>query len=187
MFNAFRRKSAPVPTSPRPRAILSTHVTEELVVLSKAGLQIRDTYEIRLAMFMAVSRNLRLVLAVRPGAKVDAAVVGLLEQHGGQVQEANMSDFSVYIGRAKPDGSEDGWVLGDGSTLQALTESIQNPLVRQRLAVGSTVVNEELAAFREAPSAERVAIENLDGENVHDALLTLIEGAKREGGTIFVQ
>ncbi len=162
-------------------------MTEELVVLSKAGLQVRDTYEIRLATFMAVSRNIRFVLAVSPGAKVDAAVVGLLEQHGGEVQEANMSDFSVYIGRTKPDGSEDGWVLGDASTLQSLTESIRNPLIRQLLSVGTTMANEELAAFHEALSAERVAIENVDGESVRDALLTLIEGAKREGGAIFVQ
>lgn len=171
----------------RTRAVLPSYVTEKLVVLSKASLQIRETYEIRLALFMAASEGLQFVLAVRSGAVVDASVRELVAEHGGTVQEAELPEFSVYFGRAKLDGTEDGWVLGDSSALQSLASTLKAERLRSRLTVGAAWAHEELDELAAELSAERIALDNIDGENVVTAFLELVRAARVEGGHLFIQ
>src|SRR6266850_1806971 len=99
MFGLFKRRNKPSPER-KPRGVLPTYVTNDSVVLSKAAPLIRNAYEIRLALYMAKSRNLRFILAVRPQAQVEASLVALIKEHGGSVDESQLDDYSVYVGSA---------------------------------------------------------------------------------------
>ncbi len=184
MFDSGKTGSA---QKEQARAVLPSYVTDKLVVLSKASLRVRDTYEIRLALFMAASKGLQFVLAVRSGAIVDHSVLELLAEHGGTVQEADLPEFSVYLGRAKLDGSEDGWVLGDSSALKSLTCEVKSEGLRARLAVGAVWAHEELDELAAKLTAEHIALDNIDGENVVAALLALVHAARSDGGHLFIQ
>ena len=128
-----------------------------------------------------------IALAVRPQTQVDPSVLSLLQQHGGKVQEANLEDYSVYIGHLKANGEEEGWVLGDAAALAALAQSIQSDWLRQRLRVGSVVAGRDVVEFERILSTETLAQHNIDGERVQEALLTLASAAKQDAGSIFVQ
>jgi hypothetical protein len=170
-----------------PRGILPTYVTDKLVVLSKAAPMLRNTYEIRLALYMAESKGLRFVLAVRPAAEIESSVLSLLETHGGKVEEVALADYSVYFGYAHPNGEEDGWVFGDNAAMDMLRESIENQWLREHLRVGANFDGADLDRLEQSLLSETMSAANVDGENVRDALLSLVRSAKQEGGIVFVQ
>jgi hypothetical protein len=170
-----------------PRGILPTYVTDKLVVLSKAAPTLRNTYEIRLALYMAKSKGLRFVLAVRPGAEIEPSVLSLLEAHGGKVEEVALADYSVYFGHAHPNGEEDGWVFGDNAAMDMLSECIENQWLREHLRVGANFAGADLDRLEQSLLSETMSAANVDGENVRDALLSLVQSAKQEGGIVFVQ
>ena len=181
MFGIFKRKSERPDVERRPRGILPTYVTKDVVVLSKVAPIVRNTYEIRLALYMATSKGLKFVLAVRPQASVDAAVIALLEQHGGQVQEGQLDDHSVYLGYRKANGEEDGWVLGNSAAMSVLVQSLRSEWLRERLRVGAGFSGDDLTALENTLRNENFSQQNIDGESVQAALLALVVAAK-EGG-----
>jgi hypothetical protein len=173
--------------SGRPRGVLPSYTTDELVVLSKASPRVRVTYELKLTQYMAASNGLNFVLAVPPGAVVAREVMTRLEEHGGRLHREAMPHYSVYIGHAKLDGSEDGWVLGDQDTLKAVVQALRIGRLSQRFALGAVWAHEELQEFASDWSAERFEIQNIDGEDVRHAVDSLVRQASREGGTVFIE
>ncbi len=189
MFGILKKKTVPQPATVErtPRSILPTYVTDAMVVLSKAAPTIRNTYEIRLALFMAKSRELRFLLAIRPGARVEASVRKLLEEHGGTIEEAQLDDYCVYIGWGFEEGEQEGWALGDAATFNALTGAFESSNLKTLFRVGASISGPDLDAVTADLAKEQVSARNVDGENVREALLTLAADAKKEGGTLFVQ
>jgi hypothetical protein len=187
MFDILRRKSKDVAPERKLRGVLPTFVSDELVVLSKASPTIRNTYEIRLALYMAVSRKLRFILAVKPQTVVDPVVTSLLKEHGAQLQEAQLEDFCVYFGHASPNGDESGWVLGDAAALHQLQNSVRSAWLRERLVPGHVFPCEELDILCSDLGKEHISVLNIDGENVGQALLQLATAARRESGSVFIE
>lgn len=189
MFNLFKKPLPPPPLESErtPRAVLPTYVTDKVVVLSKAGPSIRNTYEIRLALFMAKSRNLRFVLAVRPGTLVETSVRDLLAEHDGLIEEAQMGDFCVSVGWGYVDGENEGWVPGDAAALAALVGEVRSARLREFLIPGKRVAGADLTELEAELRQESLSATNLDKEPVQDALLSLIANASRNGGTLFIQ
>jgi hypothetical protein len=183
----FKRKAAPAVAERRLRAVQPTYVTKDIVVLSKVAPIVRNTYEIRLALYMAKSKGMRFVLAVRPQAQVDESVLALLKEHGGKVEEATLDDYSVYFGRSRLNGDEDGWVLGDAAAMSSFVQALRSEWLRERLQVGATFSGADLAEFEAGLRRESIAQQNIDSESIQDALLSLITDAKQDGGTVFVQ
>ena len=148
---------------------------------------IRNTYELRLALYMAKSKGLRFVLAVKPETQVDPAFIALLREHGGEIQETRVTDCSVYFGRTGENDKEEGWVLGDLAALESLRQSVQSAWLKERLHVGAIFGGTDLEQFESALRKEPITAANIDEENVKEALLRLVAAARQEGGVLFVQ
>jgi hypothetical protein len=191
LFSFLKRKpaQAPQPTEQRkPRACLPTYVTKERVILSKAANRLRNTEEMRLAQSFAASKRLKLMLAVRPAAQMEPPLATWLNQQGVEITEAQMEDYSVYFGHVKGNGQEgDGWVLGNSAALTALTQSTRSLWLRDRLRIGASFGGDTLQELENALLKENSRVLNVDGENVRDAVMSLIAAAKRDGGTVFIQ
>ncbi|SDN24499.1 hypothetical protein SAMN05216517_10990 [Janthinobacterium sp. OK676] len=189
MFNFFKKPLPPSPleSQPKPRAVLPTYVTDKVVVLSKAGPSIRNTYEIRLALFMAKSRNLRFILAVRPCTLVETSVRDLLAEHDGLIEETQMGDFCVSVGWGYEEGENEGWVLGDAAALAALVGEVRSGRLREFLIPGGRVAGADLTEMAAELRQESLSATNIDKEPVQEALLSLIANASRNGGTLFIQ
>ena len=186
MFSFFKRPKEKFPERV-PRGVLPTYVTDNLVVLSKAAPVLRNTYEIRLALYMATSKGLGFVLAVRPDTRIDASLAALLSEHGGKIEETPLADHSVYFGYASLTGEEEGWVLGSAATLSELVKHFDSEWLREYIHVGANFTDSRLDELEKALLSETVNASNIDGENVRDALLVLVRAAKKKGGTVFVQ
>lgn len=172
----------------KPRAVLPTHLTDELVVLCKAAPSIRNAYEIRLALFMAVESGRTFVLAVSPGAQVDDSLASHIHKFGGQVVRAPVQEFSVYVGAADRSGDEgDGWVAGNSQQWASVLEGLHSTWLRDRLCVGGSVAIGELPHFREILGSEVIRARNIDDEDIQQALHRLADEATLSGGSIFVQ
>ncbi len=168
------------------RAVLPTYVTDKLVVLGKNCSIIRNTYEIRLALFMAKSKNLRFILAVPPKAEVENSLLTLLSENEAHIEEVNLQEFSVYFGCINSSG-EEGWVLGNGSDFTELTSSIKSNELRNSLYIGATFKSSQLMQLKLEIENEVISKANIDGENAKVALLGLICLANETNGTIFIQ
>jgi hypothetical protein len=172
----------------KPRGILPTYVSDKQVVLSKAAPTIRNTYEIRLALFMASQSGRTFVLAVTPSAQVDQALEAHIRQRGGQLVRGPIQEHSVYVGATNGEGEEgDGWVAGDSQLWQSVLAGLRSPWLRDRLHVGGSVPTGELSQFREVLRAEAVRACNVDDEDIDQALLQLATEAIQVGGSVFVQ
>lgn len=197
LFSFLKRKpppsresgdSAPTQAPLKPRACRPTFVTNEKVILSKAAASVRDTREIRLVQAFAAAKKLRLVLAIRPSAQLQPSLATYLSQHGVEISEAQMEDYSVYIGHALANGQEsDGWVLGNSGALAALKQSARSLWLRDRLRIGATFEGDTLLELENALLKENSRMQNIDGEIVRDALLSLIKSARGQGGALFIQ
>lgn len=176
-----------VPEQRAPRSVLPTYVTDELAVLAKASMSIRCTYEIKITLFMAASKNLRFVLGVNPGAVVDSSVQALLQEHGGTIEHAVLGDYCVYVGKLLPNSDEEGWVLGDAKAWMNFIASLRSEWLRDKLRIGCEIRDQELALLSEALSDENCPAVNIDDENAVEAMSSLVASAMREGGMIFIQ
>ncbi len=185
----FKRKPAePPPKVRKPRRCLPTHVTKERVILSKAATQLRNSHEIALVNALAAAKGLKLTLAVRPSAQMEPALSAQLRQFGVEITEARMDDYSVYFGCTGRDGADqEGFVLGNSKAFAALTQTMRSLWLRDRLRIGSSFSGEGLTELENAIRKDDFRVTNVDGENVRDALLELIELAKKDGGIVFVQ
>jgi hypothetical protein len=198
MFGPFRKKKQrvpgpdaiadpPAPGEPKPRGLLPTRVSDTELVLCKAGPVVRNTYEIRLALYRASASGKKLVLEVAPDARVDEALVEQIESRGGELRRGEVRHHAVYVGCLYPDGAEDGWTLGDESALATLRASLKSTWLRERLQVGSLVPLRDLIQFGNELWEESTDLQNVDGENVKDALLALMVAAIQSEGGLFVQ
>jgi hypothetical protein len=188
LLSFLKRKPAQPQEQRKPRGCLPTYVAKERVILSKAASRLRNTYEIRLVQHFAVSKGLKLMLAVRPSSQIEPSLATYLKQQGVEITEAQMDDYSVYFGHAKGDGQEgDGWVLGNSAALTALTQSTRSLWLRDRLRIGATFEGGTLQELENALLKENSRVLNVDGENVRDALMHLIAAAKADGGSVFIQ
>jgi hypothetical protein len=189
LFSFLKRKPSPPPQEQRrPRGCLPTYVTKDRVILSKAATRLRDSYEIRLVQAFATAKGLKLMLAVRPSSQIEPALGAYLKAQGVEITEARMEDYSVYFGHVKGDRQEgDGWVLGNSGALTGLTQSTRSLWLRDRLRIGATFSGDTLQELESALLKENSRVLNVDGENVRDALMSLIAAAKRDGGTLFIQ
>jgi hypothetical protein len=170
------------------RGVLPTFVTDNQVILCKAAPTIRNAYEIRLALFMAVQSGRAFVLEVLPSAKVDEALTAHIRQHGGDVVRAAIQEHSVYVGVIDSHGEEgDGWVAGNGQLWATVLEELRSPWLRDRLRVGGSVATGELPQLRDVLGTEVIRASNIDDENIRQALLRLGAEAFQVGGSVFVQ
>jgi hypothetical protein len=177
----------PPPSEGLARGVLLTHITDDSAVLCKAAPSIRNTYEIRLGLFMAKSNHRRFILAVLPETKVDASIVTLLQEHGGEIRRGTLDDYCVYVGTAHADGSEGGWTLGAAAAFFAFVSSLQSVWLRKRLRVGAEIRGEDLLEFGNELWQESVTATNIDGENIKEALLELMVHAIKSEGSLFFQ
>ncbi|WP_158886664.1 hypothetical protein [Rhodanobacter sp. L36] len=189
MFGLFKKK--PVAQAEvagrKPRGVLPTYVTDTMVVLSKASPAVRNTYEIRLALYMAKSRNLRFLLAVRPGAKVEASVRQLLGEQGAAIEESQLDDYCVSLGWGFEEGEREGWVLGDTAAFNALVKELESSDLKALLRVGASLSGSQLDTVIASLANEKTTVLNIDGERVIEAMLVLATDARKNGGIFFVQ
>jgi hypothetical protein len=189
LLSLFKRKpAAPPPPDSKPRRCLPTQVTKERLILSKAAAELRYTDEIRLAQQLATAKGLKFTLAVRPSSQRAPALAAHLRQHGADISEAPMADYTVYVACAGSDGQErDGWVLGNSTSLSGLKQSTRSLWLRDRLRIGATFSGDDLVELEKALSRDTYRARNIDDEDVREALLSLAANAKACGGTIFIQ
>lgn len=172
----------------KPRGILPTYVTDSQVILCKAAPKIRNAYEIRLALFMAVQSGRQFVLAVKPTATIEKALESHIRQHGGDVIRDAIDSHSVYVGAVGRDGEEgEGWVAGNNELWASVLSDVGSTWVRERLSVGGSISTGELTRFREALETEVIRGCNVDDEDIQQALLRLAAEAIQSGGSLFVQ
>jgi hypothetical protein len=180
--------TAEMTTNPLPRGIQLTHVTKDEVILCKAGSFIRNTYEIRLALFFAAKDKLHFVLRIPPNAKLEDSLKALIEAHGGVIEKKVSKDYSVDIGHAAWDGKEsDSWVLGDNKQFESLQRSLKSTWLRKELQIGATFSGKNLLPLLKELQKESIILKNVDGENVQEALIQLIHLCEKEGGLIYIQ
>jgi hypothetical protein len=187
MLERVDKNQEPAPARSEPRGVLPTYVTDELAVLSKASMSIRNSYEIKMTLFMAVSKNLRFVLGVNPGAVVDESVQMLLQEHGGTIEQAVLEDYCVYVGKVRPNGDEEGWVLGDADAWTGFIASLKSEWLRNKLRIGCEIRDDELSAVADALNMENSPAMNIDDENVVESMRSLVASARQEGGMLFIQ
>jgi hypothetical protein len=172
----------------KPRGVLPTYVTDKQVILCKAAPTIRNAYEIRLALYMAVQSGREFILAVSPVARIDDAVEAHIRQHGGEVMRTAIYEHSVYVGAIGLEGEErDGWVAGDSQLWTSVLAGLRSVWLRDRLRVGGSVATSELCQFRDVLGTEVIHACNVDDEDIGEALLRLAAEAMWTGGSLFVQ
>jgi hypothetical protein len=196
MFGLFRKRrsvaadaitDAPGMAEGKTRAVLPTLVTGQDIVLCKAGPTVRNTYEIRLALYMAKTDSKRFVLMVTPEAHVDESIVELLEAHGGELRRSEIAGHSVYVGCLFRDGAENGWVLGDDQVLAAFQAGLKSVWLREQMKLGALIPLRDLLQFGNELWEETVDLRNIDGENAREALLSLMVQAIKAEGSLFIQ
>jgi hypothetical protein len=196
MFGLFKKKRLPRPDAladhpvaaePRARGVLPTLVTAQDVVLCKAGPTVRNTYEIRLALFMAKSDNKRFVLMVKPEAVVEESIVELLGAQGAELRRSEIASHSVYVGCLFDDGTEDGWVLGDDQALATFRAALKSAWVREQFKLGALIPLRDLLQFGNEMWDEQADLRNVDGESVKEAVLALVVDAIKHEGSLFIQ
>jgi len=188
MFDWFNQRTVVKQVPQQPRGMLPTYVTSESIVLCKGSSTVRNTYEIRLALFMAVQQRLKFILAIRSGVQVESGLREHLQRHGGRVQEGAIDEYSISLGHTTRTGEEgDCWVLGDSEAHRRLLLAIDSEWLRERLDLNSIIVAEQSPQFEAALRSETFEATNLDGENVGNALAALCRELKSLGGFLFVQ
>lgn len=186
MFNLFKKQ--PKKEDRKPRSVIPTYVTDKAIILCKNSPTIRNSYEIRLMLFMAIKNGKPFVLGVSPGARVAEDLQAHIANNGGTIQETKISEYSIYIGHQNPQGSEeDGWVFGDSNDWNSFIASLNSQWIKEQLAVGSSFAGETLTRLQNELEKESILKTNIDEENVKEALLALIIAAKQSRGEVFIQ
>jgi hypothetical protein len=175
-------------TEKNPRGVLPTYVTKEELVLCKSAPSIRNTYEIRLALYFAVKDKRRFVLRAPKNAQIEPSLKTVIAQNGGVVDDKKCEDYTVHISHFGPDGKEtDGWVLGDKTQFLKLKASIQDSWLRDQLTAGATISGENVAKLGNSLQKETITQKNIDKENIGQALTNLVQICKQQGGFILIQ
>jgi hypothetical protein len=188
MFGLFKKQTEQVSPRRIPRGVLPTFVTDESVILCKKNTSVRNTYEIRLLLYMAEKNGKNFVLKVPPGAKVDDDLRVHLQQHVGFVQEMEIESYSIYIGHKDAKGEEgDGWVFGDSDAWLSFIDSLQSHWLKQHLVVGASFAGENCTIFEQELKEETVSQTNIDDGNVKEALLALLAATHEQGGEVYIQ
>ena len=172
----------------RVRGVLPIQVTPAELVLAKSSPSIRNSYEIRRALFLAAEDGKRLVLKVLRGASVDDALRAEIEKQGGAVVEGDITDYSVYFGHVLQNGEEvDGWVFGEAASYRSFVDALKSAWLKEHLQPGRTLAHVDLMILETEVRNESTDVKNIDGENVKVALTNLAKAAKSRGGVVFVQ
>jgi hypothetical protein len=196
MFGLFKKRllprsdaldDRPASAESRARGVLPTFVTAQDIVLCKAGPTVRNTCEIRLALFMAKAESKRFVLMVKPDAVVEESIVELLRAQGGELRRSEIASHSVYVGCLFRDGSEDGWVLGDDQALAAFRAALKSAWLREQFKLGALIPLRDLLQFGNEMWEESADAQNVDGENAKEAVLALMVDALKHEGSLFIQ
>lgn len=170
------------------RGALPTFITEREMILCKVAPRVLDTYEVRLCLFMAVERGLRFVLAVRPGATVDASLEASIREAGGVVVANEGPDFAVSVSALDASGAaQETWVLGDDQALAALHEKVASEWLTRTFVPGAVLAGEDLTRLRDVVRRARFTLKNVDDEDVRTALLDLMDAALLLRGAVCVQ
>ena len=170
------------------RGVLPTYVTDTKVILCKAAPKIRNAYEIRLALYMAVQSERQFVLTVSPTATVEKALEAHIRQHNGDLIRTAIDSHSVYVGSVDRDGEEgDGWVAGNNQFWANILGGVGSTWLRDKLSVGGLISLGELPRFRSALGAEVIRGCNIDEEEIQQALIRLAVESVQSGGSVFVQ
>ncbi len=163
-------------------------VDENVVYLCKVASFVRDSYELRLCLFLAQRHGKSFTLVMPPGGRVAPELVVQIKQQGGAVVEAPARDYSVYFGAVNAAGVEhDGWVLGNSDAYAELGRLIQSSALRAWLTPGMEIRGAEVAKLCAVLRAEQFTMKNVDGEDVRQALLDLCVYAESESGAVFAQ
>jgi len=179
---------AQMTTEKTPRGVLPTYVTKEELVLCKISPSIRNTYEIRLALYFAVKDKRRFVLRASKNAQIEPSLKTLITQNGGVVDDKKCEDYTVHISHFGPDGKEtDGWVVGDKAQFMKLKASINDSWLKNQLAVGTSLSGENVEKLGSALQKENISLKNIDEENIGQALNNLVQICKQQGGIILIQ
>lgn len=170
------------------RGVLPTYVTDTTVGLCKRTLAVQNTYEIRLAIYFAVKDNKRFELRVPEGASADSKLAELISQQGGKIISGDCTDFTISITHFDQSGKErDSWVVGDDKAWNSLLASIHSSWIKSELKPGAVISSQSLLRLETELSNESIQQENIDNENIKDALLRTIQECKTEGGYVLVQ
>jgi len=172
----------------KPRGVLPTLSGDSHLALCKVGPRVRNTYEVRLCLYFAVTRGREFLLVVSPTAKVDAGLKAHLAAHGGRVIREAASDHSIYVGAEDPVGGEiDGWVACAGSVWSEVLGQATSGWLRDNLVVGRECEGEDLRRLRAECLRSPLKGMNIDEEPLAEAMINLIDAAESAAGCVFVQ
>ena len=170
------------------RGILPTYTSKDHVILCKTAPAVRNTYELRLALYMAISTNRSFILRVQRDSTVDPSVESLMSTHHGKIIWDNLRDYSVYIGALDAMGKEiDGWVFGNAERWEDLVGSLFSPWLQSHLRVGAEFSQEQLDTLAHDLAKEKIEEMNVDDERFIEAVQRLIALAQNHNGTVYVQ
>lgn len=171
-----------------PRGVLPSYVTNNSIVLCKSASSISNTYEIRLSIFFAVNGKKQFELRVPPGAVVDPDLANLIKQQGGRISEQSCPEFTVSLTHFAQDGKEkDSWVLGDRAAWDTFRSSLKSAWLIEELKPGASISGQAIRRLRQELTGEVIRQQNIDNENVQQALQRLVQECESQGGHIRVQ
>jgi len=171
-----------------PRGITFTEVNEVAYILNKNAPTIISSYEIKLALYFAVRDNKQFQLVVNEGSEIEEGIQATIIQNGGVIKYATLTDYTVFFGHVLPDGSEgDGWVLGDRVQWERFKKSQSSARISSYLNAGQRVTQTECMELSKNGSVTNVTSNNIDNENLSQAIKELIKSCSASGGFLFVQ
>ncbi|MFP8966517.1 hypothetical protein ACKC9G_08085 [Pokkaliibacter sp. CJK22405] len=156
--------------------------------LYKNAPMIRNTHEVRLAMYNAIKNQKFFVLQIPEGTKVEASITELMTAHGGEILFEAPEDYTVSISHFTDNQEEvDTWVLGTQSSWNQLKNSLKSDWLKSTLQLGSTFDEWSLQRLEKEISGESLDHRNMDQELVQKAIKRMINDCKRYGGYLLIQ
>ncbi len=77
--------------------------------------------------------------------------------------------------------------MGNSTSLANMKQSVRSLWLRDRLRIGAEFGGDDLVELEKALSKDTYRAQNIDNEDVREALLTLASQARGCGGTVFIQ
>jgi hypothetical protein len=170
------------------RGVLPTFDTDDRLVLCKAAPCICNTYEIRLTLYFAVKTNRAFELVVPRESRIDVDLDAYLAKWGGAIRREDITDYTVSLTAAGPDGAElETWVLGDQTQWNSLLQSLESSWLTERLHIGASFRGQNLDVLAREMAMTTLSGTNLDGEPLQRAIVDLIAKARQANGCLFLQ
>jgi hypothetical protein len=173
-----------------PRGIIPTYVTAERLVLCKASPSVRNTYEIRLALYFAIKDERTFELVVPTNCHVRPDLEAHLAKWGGSIVRSEAEDFSVYFGAEGADGAElSGWVFGNREQWGEVLALLESSWLSSELRVGAEFSGDALDKLAHELLAEPLLQNstNTDGEPFSEAVQRLVHLANESNGIVYIQ